>query len=301
MRLLTAWIFALQIAAFPRPDGYVNDFASILDEPAETYLESYLSTLERDTSAEVVVATVTSLDGMSIEEYANRLFAGWGIGKRHKDNGVLLLVAPNEREVRIEVGYGLEGTIPDGLAGDIVRVQIIPQFKANNFPKGIGSGLDRIARIVRQDPSASIRSDSSDERDSSPPLWLIVAFLGSFIVIGAFATGLGFRTKTYGPLIFGCLFAGTPWVFLALFPSFVPFAILAPLAIAGFVLGLRKGGSPFWRSQLRSHRLRSRDDGGWEMGSTSSGDGSSDSSGSSSSSSSFGGGSSGGGGASGRW
>ena len=301
MRLLTAWVFALQIAAFPRPDGYVNDFASILDEAAETYLESYLTTLERDTSAEVIVATVTSLDGMTIEEYANRLFADWGIGKRQKDNGVLLLVAPNDREVRIEVGYGLEGTIPDGLAGDIIRAQIMPQFKANNFPRGVGSGLDRIARIVRQDPSASVTSDSSDKGDGSPPLWFIIAFLGSFIVIGAFATGLGFRTKTFGPLIFGCLFGGAPWVFLALLPSIVPFAVLAPLAIAALALGHRKGGSTFWRNQLRSKRPGSRDDGGWEMGSTSSGGGSSGSGGSSSSSSSFGGGSSGGGGASGRW
>src|SRR5687768_6868593 len=98
MRLLTASIVALQIAAFPRPDGYVNDFASILDEAAETYLERYLTTLERETSAEVVVATVTSLDGMTIEEYTNRLFADWGIGKRQNDNGVLLLVAPTDRE-----------------------------------------------------------------------------------------------------------------------------------------------------------------------------------------------------------
>ena len=97
----------------------------------------------------------------TIEEYANRLFADWGIGKKQKDNGVLLLVAPNEREVRIEVGYGLEGTIPDGLAGDIIRAQIIPQFKANNFPKGIGSGLDATNRRVNRiaDSSFEIRAE----------------------------------------------------------------------------------------------------------------------------------------------
>ena len=101
-------------AQFPRPDGYVNDFASVLDESAEGHLEDYLRTLERDTSAEVVVVTVTSLDGTTIEDYANRLFADWGIGQAQSDNGVLLVVAPRDRSVRIEVGYGLEPILPDG-------------------------------------------------------------------------------------------------------------------------------------------------------------------------------------------
>jgi uncharacterized protein len=301
MRLLTASIVALQIAAFPRPDGYVNDFASILDEAAETYLERYLATLERETSTEVVVATVTSLDGMTIEEYANRLFADWGIGNRHKDNGILLLVAPGHREVRIEIGYGLEGTIPDGLAGDIIRGQIIPQFTNNNFPKGIGSGLDRIARVVRQDPSASIVSHSFDTGSGSPPLWFVIAFLGSFIVIGAFAAGLGVRNEDVRPADLRLPLRGYAVGVVALAPSIVSIAVLAPLCVAALALGHRKGGSTFWRNQLRGNRSDSRDEGGWEMGPTSSGPGASHSADSSSSGSSFGGGSSGGGGASGRW
>ena len=90
-------------AALPAPNGYVNDFASALDDSAEQYLEGFLETLERDTTAEVVVVTVASLDGMTVEEYANRLFAEWGIGQAADDNGVLLLVAPGDRAVRIEV------------------------------------------------------------------------------------------------------------------------------------------------------------------------------------------------------
>jgi uncharacterized protein len=300
MRLLTAAVLALQVAAFQGPDGYVNDFASILDEPAETYLENYLTALERETSAEVVVATVTSLDGLTIEEYAHRLFAEWGIGKKQRNNGVLLLVAPHERAVRIEVGYGLEGTIPDGLAGDIIRNEIIPQFKANNFPKGVGSGLDRLARVIRQDPSASIVTEPSDEAGAPAPLWFIIPFLGSFIAIGAFATGLGVRTKTLGPLIFGALFGGTAWIFLFLAPSIPVSASLGLFGIAGLALGYRKGGASIWRDQLRHAQPGAPDDGGWRIGSTSSsGDGSSGHD--AASSSSFGGGSSGGGGASGRW
>ena len=305
-RLIGFWLLALQVslqAQFPQTDGYVNDFADILDGGAETYLENYLATLERDTSAEVAVATVESLDGMTIEEYANRLFEHWGIGDRQKDNGVLLLVAPHDREVRIEVGYGLEGVLPDGLAGDIIRSEIIPEFRADNFPKGIGRGLDRIARIVRRDPAASVISESADEGDGRPPLVFVIPFLGSFIFIGFFAIGLGFRTKTFGPLIFGGLFGGMPWIFLAAIQSVAAAAILGSLAVAAFAFGRRRGGSTFWRDQLRDKRAGSARDDDWEMGSTvtgSSGGGSSGGGGSSSGSS-FGGGSSGGGGATGRW
>lgn len=117
------WLVVLQVtllAAFPRPDGYVNDFADVLTSDDEAYLENYLRTLEAETSAEVAIVTVTSMEGMTIEEYANRLFADWGIGKAQTDNGVLLLVAPDDRAVRIEVGYGAEGILPDGLAGEII-------------------------------------------------------------------------------------------------------------------------------------------------------------------------------------
>jgi uncharacterized protein len=299
---MLAGVLVLQIsgvAALPRPDGYVNDYAAILDADAETYLEDFLTTLERDTSAEVAVATVESLDGMTIEEYANRLFQEWGIGNRQKDNGVLLLVAPRDREVRIEVGYGLEGVLPDGLAGDIIRNDIIPEFRANNFPRGVGRGVDRIARIIRRDPSASVMSESTDEGDGPPPLWFIIPFLGAFVFIGSFAAGLGVRTKTFGPLLFGGLFGGVPWIFVAAFPSFTTVSALTLIGFAAFVWGYRRGARASWRDALRTSSGRSRDGDSWEMGSSSSGSSGGGSSGGSSSS--FGGGSSGGGGASGRW
>jgi TPM domain len=128
------------VAEFPRPSGYVNDFASVLTEDDRVYLETFLQAVERDTTAKVVVATVTSLEGLTIEEYASRLFAYWGIGERTRDNGILLLVAPAERRVRIEVGYGLEGILPDGLAGEIIRTAIVPEFQRGNLRRGIGRG-----------------------------------------------------------------------------------------------------------------------------------------------------------------
>lgn len=300
--LVGGLVIALQLslsAAFPLHDGYVTDLAGVLDASTESSLESMLTTLERETSAEVAVATVTSLDGMSVEEYANKLFAEWGVGQKQKDNGVLLLVAPTERELRIEVGYGLEGTLPDGLAGDIIRNTITPKFKAGDFNAGVANGVTRIAAVVRRDPSAMAVSD--DSGDGPPPLWFIIPFLGMFTTIGFFAMGLGVRTKTFGSLVFGGMFGGMPWLFLLAIPSWISFGTLGTLAVAAFAFGYRKGHSEFWKAALRETKKGLRDSGGWQMGSSSSGGSSSGGSSASSGGSSFGGGSSGGGGASGKW
>ena len=296
---------AALLAAFPAPAGYVNDLASVIDEPDEAYLETFLGTLERDTTAEVVVATVGSLDGMTVEEYANRLFAEWGIGQARHDNGVLLLVAPAERAVRIEVGYGLEPILPDGLAGEIIRAEILPEFRAGNFPRGIGRGLNRIARIVRGDPEASVRAAAPAAANDLPPLWFVVPFFATFVVFGSFAAGLGLRTKTYLPLTVGGLFVGIP-LLMALVVSWTSIAVLAPLGLAALALGYRRGTSAYWMSTLRRgtpDTVREDEPDVWVAGGApgSSTGGSSDSGGPSSSGSDFGGGSSGGGGASGRW
>src|SRR2546430_4392626 len=93
---------------YPSPQGYVTDAAGVLDPSSKAQLESHLAEFERQTSNEIAVATVPSLEGETIETYAVELFKRWGVGKKGKDNGILLLVAPNDRKVRIEVGYGLE-------------------------------------------------------------------------------------------------------------------------------------------------------------------------------------------------
>ena len=306
-RLVASWIVVVPVtlfAAFPAPSGHVNDFASVLDDADESYLETFLERLERDTTAEVVVATVSSLEGMTVEEYANRLFAEWGIGQARQDNGVLLLVAPGERTVRIEVGYGLEPILPDGLAGEIIRTEILQEFGAGNLPRGIGRGLNRIARIVRRDPEASARAAAATTANDVPPLWFVVPFFATFVVFGSFWTGLSFRTKTYAPLAVGVLFLGIP-LLLAIVISSVSAAVLLPIGLIGLAWGYRKGRSPYWMGILRRgtpDTVTDYEPDGWVAGGTSgsSSGGSSDSGGSSSSGSDFGGGSSGGGGASGR-
>jgi uncharacterized protein len=122
---------------YPDYIGYVNDFASILDASAESELGNMITDLEQDTSAEIAVVTIENLQGITIEEYAVVLFEKWGIGKQDLDNGLLFLVAVEEREIRIEVGYGLEGVITDIEAGNIINDIMVPQFKNGEFGEGL--------------------------------------------------------------------------------------------------------------------------------------------------------------------
>ena len=131
----------------PAPQGYVNDFAGILSN--RPLIEQELADFDAQTSNEIAVVTVSSLDGSPIEDYAVRLFENWQIGKKDKDNGVLLLVAPHEKEVRIEVGYGLEGALPDITASSIIRNEILPHFKENDYTAGTAAGISAIMLAVQ--------------------------------------------------------------------------------------------------------------------------------------------------------
>ena len=281
-------------AAFPRPSGHVNDFAGVLTGDDRAFLENFLRALERDTSAEVVVVTVASLDGLPIEEYAVRLFADWGIGDAAKDNGVLLLVARSERLVRIEVGYGLEGSLPDGLAGEIIRTAIVPEFQQGNLRRGIGRGIDRISRIVRGDPLAALAAPAEVD-GAELPAWMIAPFFG----LGGIATGLGLRTKAIALLLAGGLFTVIPLLIAGL-ASPASLGLLLPLDLVAMAFGYRRGRSPDWIRGVRGDASSATGESAWVMGGTASETSASDA-GSDSSSSDSGGGSSGGAGATGSW
>ncbi len=295
---------ALAQVPLPPPSGYVNDFAHVLDVASRDDLEALLRATEQKTLAEVSVVTVTSLNGMSVEEYADRLFQQWGIGKKQEDNGILVLVAPSEREMRIEVGYGLEPILPDGLAGEIIRSEFLPRFRDGDFSGGIQNGTRRIVTLVEAHhvltPEERERLTSADT--GAPPIWLMLPFFGVFIALGSFALGISARTRTVFPLIWGGGFGGIPFFMALAWFKTVTLMTLAPLAVAMAVWGYRVGGRLSWMTSLRGSRTLDK---GWVMGSSSSSGGSSSSRGSSwssgSSGGSFGGGSSGGGGASGRW
>jgi uncharacterized protein len=151
--LVAAVALALPAAAqtFPALSGRVVDAAGILDLATRASLAERLATLDAETTDQVVIATVPSLDGLTVETYANRLFRAWRLGRKDKNNGVLLLVAPGERKVRIEVGYGLEGTLTDAVAKLIIADAILPRFKAGDMPGGIVRGVDGLVAVLGGD------------------------------------------------------------------------------------------------------------------------------------------------------
>ncbi|MCX6012794.1 MAG: TPM domain-containing protein [Chloroflexi bacterium] len=145
---------------YPSPQGYVNDLANVLSAEGRTNLESRLTTLEKETSAEVVIVTINSLNGNSIEVYSVELFEKWGIGKKGKDNGILFLIAVDDSEVRIEVGYGLEEIITDGRAGRILDNDVIPYFKEDNYEAGITAGIESMEKYIRDGSPPSLLEEN---------------------------------------------------------------------------------------------------------------------------------------------
>src|SRR5215813_15579420 len=128
--------------AFPALSGRVVDQAQILDAAARARIEGKLEQLESKTSTQLVVVTLRSLQGYDIADYGYRLGRHWGIGQKGLNNGALLIVAPNERKVRIEVGYGIEGTLTDAISRLIIENAILPRFRAGDVSGGIERGVD---------------------------------------------------------------------------------------------------------------------------------------------------------------
>ena len=295
---------AVLAAQLPTPSGAVNDFAGVLTADEERALTELVQGVEDATTAEIAVATVTGLDGMSVDEYATRLFAEWGVGQADKDNGVLILVAPTEREMRIEVGYGLEGVLPDGLAGQIIRETFLPKFRDNQYGAGIVEGTTRVAEIVRRNETLSAEQLAALNQPAVTGVsvaWLIVPFLGIFIVIGFGMIGAGLGSRAFTAVVFGLVFGGVPFLIVLAFTEGLVAWGVTGVALLAAVVGYRIGRRPAVRKDMRGSGGASKS--GWVWGGTSGSSGGRGSSGGSSggSSSSFGGGSSGGGGASGRW
>ena len=153
--LLLSVFFLVQSSfaiSLPKPTAefFVNDFANVIDAEDEQAIFNMAKSLYESSgnSTQVVVVTIDSLDGNSLEEYANELFNQWGIGSKENDDGVLLLLAVNDRESRIEVGYGLEGTLTDGKTGRIQDDYMIPYYRDNDFSEGLKSGVEAIVGVV---------------------------------------------------------------------------------------------------------------------------------------------------------
>lgn len=283
--LIKSLFFASLVWAisFPSPVGLVNDFAKILAPTTIAKLETQLQNHQNQTGQQIAVVTVTSLEGQPLENYANDLFKAWGIGQKNKDNGVLLLVAPTERQVRIEVGYGLEGILNDGRVGSIIRNQITPYFKQNNYDQGVQAGVDQILSYL-QDPN---QVDQPISKPSNFPIQAIPFFLYFFLIFLSYIVSFLGRTKSwYAGGILGLLTG-------SLLGLLFHHTLLVGGLAGGFGLLLDyilSKNYKYWQSQgLRTGWLATRG-GFWSSGS-----------GGSSSFGGFGGGRSGGGGASGSW
>ena len=153
LKAVVLWLVLLVSASsslgaqdLPRPIGYVNDFAEVIDESVEALIESLITTLERQTTAEIAVVTVATIAPYTeIEQYGIALANEWGVGKAEEDNGVILLLTITERLVRIEVGYGLEEIVPDGKAGAILDDHVVPHLREGDYGSGMLFGVTAIA------------------------------------------------------------------------------------------------------------------------------------------------------------
>jgi uncharacterized protein len=171
---------------FPPLTGRVVDQANVMTPQSRSDVEAKSRALEDKSGIQLVVATVKSLQGGDIETYGNELFRFWKLGQAQKNNGVLLLVAPAEHKVRIEVGYGLEGTLTDALSSVIISSAIVPRFKTNDYSGGIERGVDGIIGVLSGDtadwqPKQAVRSDTPS-RAFNGLFPILIFFLVIFII-----------------------------------------------------------------------------------------------------------------------
>jgi uncharacterized protein len=186
---------------FPALSGRVVDDAGILDEGTRAALTQKLAELEAKTSDQLVVVTLKSLQGTSIEDFGVELGRHWQIGQRDKNNGVLLVVAPNDRRVRIEVGYGLEGALTDAVARLIIENAINPRFRAGDFAGGVTRGVDDIISVLSGNAEewkarAARRPDTVTPTDTTrndsiwPVIWVVLVVMVAVFVCSMLAGAL---------------------------------------------------------------------------------------------------------------
>lgn len=147
-----------QELSYPQYAGYVNDYADLISPGHEEWIANLSSELEQKTTAQIAVLTVRTTRPLEIEDYAWNLFERWGIGQKGEDNGVLLLVASEDRRLRIESGYGLEGALPDLACDQIIRNTIAPHFREDRYSEGIVAGVAAIAAAVAKEYGVQLSS-----------------------------------------------------------------------------------------------------------------------------------------------
>lgn len=196
---LTSSLFALDLNSL-KPQGYVSDFAKVLIPQARQQLEAYCGQVEQVTGVQMAVVTIDSLDGQPVEDVANALYRKWGIGKKGKDEGILLLIAIKDHKDRIEVGYGLEPILPDGFEGGVLR-QARPLLRQGAYGQALFAAVGEMgsriaaAKGVSLDSSPRPRRPMASSRGSGIPfvaIIIVVVILLSFLSRGGRGGGGGF-------------------------------------------------------------------------------------------------------------
>ena len=242
---------AAQEPAFPELTGRVVDAAGILSAAERAALEETLARLEAETTVQIVVASVPRLPeefGGAIADYSLRLAEHWGIGQAETDNGTLVVVAVEDRQARIEVGYGLEGAIPDGLAGRIIRDRLAPRFAAGEYAAGLAATAEALGQAARgeyREAAAPVdRGRRGERRSRGSGLWI----LGAFVLLQL----LGWIGNAFHPAGAAVLGGGLAALVGFLFLGGMAMLWLAPM---GLVAGL--GATAFTRAAA------GRGGGGW--------------------------------------
>jgi uncharacterized protein len=270
------------------PAGFVNDYAQLFSASEKAQLEVKLSNYEKQSGNEIAVVSIKSLNGDTIENYAVSLFDDWNIGKKGKDNGILLLIAKDDREMRIEVGYGLEPELTDIEASHLIQNVLAPAFREEKYFDGVNNAADLIIQKLGGENSGAFE----DQGDGSDWMgWIVVGVFGFLFLTRLFAQS---RSWWLGGVIGGAAGLALTLLFGFFAVGLIAFVVLVPLGLfidfifsrigpgggPGGLPGLGKWGSGSWSTWNSSSSSSSSSGGGFGG---------------------FGGGSSGGGGASGGW
>ena len=235
IRLLTVYLLLLagllgqlaQAQSFPQLTGRVVDQAQLLDPASQAALIERLASHEALTSNQIVVATISSLEGFDIADYANRLGRAWQIGTAENDNGVLLVIAPNDRKVRIEVGYGLEGALTDALSSVIIEREILPAFRDNDYISGINNGVDAIIQAIAGEytPAQGVAGDGNDGYEGTFENLIPLVFI-AIVAVSQILRRSGLRKAAHSAF---------PSGFVGLFATLASGSLLIGIAIAVIV------------------------------------------------------------------
>jgi uncharacterized protein len=215
--------FALDV---PKLEGYINDYARMISPSAKARIEKDLRAFEQSDSTQVIILTIPSLEGETVDGFAIKVAEAWKIGKKNKDNGIILLIAKQERKIRIEVGRGLEGKMTDLMAGRIVDMVIAPRFKRADFDGGVIAGVAALIDATRGEFKAEAKPKSKKSKAGPSFFTLLIIGLVALLFVGSFSRTMGGLAGAIGmPSL----------LHLSLFPLNLISAVLA--ALAGLAIG----------------------------------------------------------------